>query len=101
MTFTPYHYLKVLQQQTAIINRAEERVRLAYERARECPLPDLNTLRPAVSDDIFPGQILWQLDAESEEHCWSLVEEVYHSEGYVCWSSQGCNYGLTGFFVKK
>lgn len=96
---TPSEYLKIRDDQRAIIEAAEAAIFNAAEAARECPIP--TKLRPATPADIVEGAIIWHKNGDDGDY-WNVVEEVLRPDdpfkAYV--ADDGCRYGLDEAYVE-
>jgi hypothetical protein len=98
MPFSPDDFLSVRDEQQEIIESANRRVAEAWEQAATCPLPE--NLRPATSDDVVVGAVIWKPDFDGD--CkWCVIDEVQcPDDDFKAWVSDGCRYGLHRAFVE-
>lgn len=96
---TPSEYLKIRDEQNAIIEAAEAVIFNAAEAARECPIPV--NLRPATPADIVEGAIIWHKNGDAGDY-WNVVEEVLHPDDpfKAYYSEDGCRHGLDEAYVE-
>lgn len=98
---TPKQYKKIAIQQELIIEQACNTIKFALDLAQKCSLP--SKLRPAISSDIFVGNILWYPPIEyREEHYWKIVGDILSvNDNFKAYCAEdGCRYGLEGAFVE-
>lgn len=88
-------WLDAKREAAAAMKHASRLERLAHLE----PLP--KKLRPARSEDVVVGAILWYKRGDAG-HFWQMVDEVLHPDdafkAYV--AADGCRYGLDGAFVE-
>ena len=96
---TPSEYLKIRNEQRAIIAAAEEVISKAEKCARKCKMP--SNLRPATPSDIVEGQIIWHKNGDDGPF-WNVVEEVLHPDDpfKAYYAEDGCRYGLDEAYVE-
>lgn len=95
----PSEYLKVRDEQRAIIEAADAVIFNAAAAARECPIPA--NLRPATPSDIVEGAIIWHKNGDDGDF-WNIVEEVLRPDDpfKAYYSEDGCRYGLDEAYVE-
>lgn len=97
---TPEEYLKIKEEQNAIIKLAEDKISDARDKADRAK-PPIKLLRRAKAEDIRPGLIVWH-DCGENNWVWHVIYEPRHYgddwKAYV--ADDGCRYGLHGAWVK-
>jgi hypothetical protein len=97
---TPEEYVRVLEKQYEIIGTARDTIYLTSEFAHDNFVwPE--DVRPAASDDIVVGQIVYHIDGDDGPF-WNIVEEVLRpNDSFKAYcADDGCRYGLDGAWVK-
>lgn len=97
---TPEEYMKIADEQGAIIEKAERAIQAAREKAERAKPP--KNLVPAHASDIKAGAIIWH-EHEDYGWYWHVVDQERHYgdpfKAYV--ADDGCRYGLNGAWVSK
>lgn len=99
---TPHDYLRILDEQNAIIEAATEKIDAARKAANKCPPP--KNRRPACAKDIQPGAVIWhERDQRWGGDYWHVVEELLHyGDPWKAYTADdGCRYGLDGAYVEE
>lgn len=76
---TPKDYIRVRNEQQAIIASAERKIEQAEMEAKKY-VPKKENLRPATAEDIVPDAVIWHQNSEGgNEYHWSAVSVILTS----------------------